>query len=247
MNLNLMQKRILVVLVGVIVLLAVFFLVFQKNMETVSVIQGENKKLENEINRLSTLQTKVNEMRAEASDQQSLTNEFTYSFPPKMPQQKAIFNVYRVMVESGIDISSISPGGEQNFWKSGHFINFDGREMAIDNSQYGDATVTGSAVEADPETQVSLREMVGKSVTYSLTVSGTLKQILNAIDYVRDSEEPMSLTSLSLSFDSKTGKLTGTMQVSFHALNGNGVTYEEPDVDDIKIGTKNLFGLLKEK
>ena len=50
---------------------------------------------------------------------------------------------------------------------------------------------------------------------------------------------------ISLSFDSSTGRLTGTLKVNFYSLNGNGVPYEEPDISGIVIGNKDVFGTFK--
>ena len=88
--------------------------------------------------------------------------------------------------------------------------------------------------------------MVGKTVGYEVEVTGTQKEIMKAIDWVADNDQPMSITNLSLSFDSSTGKLSGTMMIYYHALNGNGIAYTDPvDIDDFQIGTDTLFGVLK--
>ncbi len=248
-SLTLGQKRVILILAGVLILVCSYFLVFQKNMTRASELEQKTASLNREIDRLSELQVQVNQMRAEASSQQELVNEFVYLFPCRVPQESAIYNVYRMMVKSGIEVTSIAPGVEQDFLFEGKFIPFDGRtdvETASTPVRAEGAELTEA--EKNPETRVSLHEMVGKTVGYELQITGTQKQIFKAIDWVADRESPTSVTNLSLSYDSSNGKLSGTMKIFFHALNGNGTAYEDPiDLEDFQMGTDKLFGVLKEK
>ena len=71
------------------------------------------------------------------------------------------------------------------------------------------------------------------------------KQIKKALDWISKNNEHMSTTNISLTYDSSTGKLSGTITVNYFAMNGNGVPYEEPDISGILIGSKNIFGTVK--
>lgn len=252
-SLTLGQKKAIMIVVSIVLVICSYFLIFQKNMSSASEMEEETKKLNLEIMRLSNLQIEVNNMRGDARAQQETTSTFSYSFPCDIPQESAIYNIYRMMVKSGIEVTSIAPGVEQNFLVGGKFIPFDGREGVATNTADNTANAGGantelSEVEKNPETMVSLHEMVGKTTAYEIQLTGTLKQIFKAVDWVAENDNPMSITNLSFSYDSSNGKLSGTMKVFFHALNGNGMTYEDPvDVEDFAMGTDKLFGVLKEK
>jgi hypothetical protein len=87
--------------------------------------------------------------------------------------------------------------------------------------------------------------MVGKCTSYELSVSGTLKQIKKALDWVSENKEHMSVTNIALTYDSSNGKLSGSLTVNFYAMNGNGVPYKEPNIQGITIGSGNIFGTVK--
>ena len=87
--------------------------------------------------------------------------------------------------------------------------------------------------------------MVGKYSSYEIEMTGTMKQIMKALDWVSDNKEHMATNAVNFNYDSTSGKLTGTINVFFFELNGNGVAYKEPDVKGISIGTDSIFGVLK--
>lgn len=99
----------------------------------------------------------------------------------------------------------------------------------------------------EPEKKVPVNQMVGKVFSYEVEISGSRKQILQAFDWITNHQERMSLSKITLSFDSSNGKLTGTINMNFYCLNGNGVPYEEPDISGIVLGNKDVFGTFKKK
>ena len=65
---------------------------------------------------------------------------------------------------------------------------------------------------------------------------------MDALDWISENKEHMSVGPLEFVFDPSTGKLTGTITVNYYSINGNGVAYVEPDISGIVIGQKDVFG-----
>lgn len=257
------QKRAVLIIAGLLLLVCTFFFIWQPNSDKILEIERETSQYQSQINFLSTLQMKVNQMKEEAPEYEKLTKAFTDTFPSKMTQPKAIYNVYKMMKSTGIRVTAIAPGEEQVFIRNG---NISGSEDGSGSSTAG-SSGTGSSsvssvpsgdgiqsdatspsaedVEKFPENEVTLNRMVGKVTPYQLTITGTLKQVNSAIDWIADNKEKMSVTDISLTYDSATGKLSGNLTVNYYALNGNGKTFVEPDIHDIMIGSKNIFGTVK--
>lgn len=242
------QKRAVLIFAGLLILVCTFFLLYQPNTEKVMEIEQETSHYRGQISYLSALQIQVNQMNEQAPAYQKEMSAFMKKFPSRMTQPKAIYNVYRMMVKTGIHVRSIAPGVEQTFYNAGDILSSlggggtaSGNNGTVNNA----AAATPSAVEAAPETEVAVHEMIGKFTPYELTVSGTYKQIKKALDWISKNNEHMSTTNISLTYDSSTGKLSGTIMVNYFAMNGNGVPYEEPDISGILIGSKNIFGTVK--
>lgn len=234
------QKRVILILAGIIILACTFFLLYQPNSDKVTELQTETADYQSQINFLSTLQIQVNQLKTVTPDYTDEMTEFMDKFPSRMTQPKAIYNVYRMMIKTGIRVKAIDPGVEQTFFSAGNFLGMDGT-----GTTDTDAAASPGGVEADPEILVPVNKMVGKVTAYELTVSGSLKQIEKALDWISENEEHMSVTEVTLTYDTSTGKLSGTMTVNYYAMNGNGVMYEEPDISGIMIGSKNIFGTIK--
>lgn len=241
-GLTLKQKRIILILSGLLIFALTFFLIFQKNMEKVSKLQTKNVELSGKVDLLSNLQIQINQMKESTEQKQRDLEKYAGEYPCKMTQQKVISSLYHLWKDSGMELRTIKPGTEQTFFKDGQFLAVSNEE----NADSGEAQSTElSGVEKNPETKVSFNQMVGKMTSYELEVSGSRKQILKAFDWVSENPEHMSISAINLSFDSSTGKLTGAITVNFYCLNGNGVPYEEPDISGIIIGNKDVFGTFK--
>lgn len=205
-------------------------------------MDSDTKGKRSQVEYLSNLQILVNEMQqtTEKAQQETLTN--TQKYPCKMTQQKAISNIYRLSVASGVRLRAISPTAERTFYKDGKFLQLSGEETAEEGEAEGTEL---SEVEKNPEQKVSVMKMVGKVSCYEVELTGSRKQILKAFDWISGNKEPMSISAINLTFDNSTGKLTGTIAVNFFSLNGNGKPYEEPDISSIILGNKDVFGTFK--
>ena len=235
---SLMQKKIVLIGSGILILLITFFLVFQRNQETVYQLEGETRNYQNRVNHLNSLQRSVNEMNRTSKQKKAEIDVFTEEFLSRVPQQKAIYNLYLMLKKSGIRITAVTPGDPQTFFQDGTFV----------TSEQTSAAASGTAAEQNPERKVSLDQMVGKYSMYDVQITGTLNQIMKAVDWVAASKEHMTIWSINLSYDTSTGKLSGNMNLAFNELNGNGKAYKEPDVSDIPLNAgsiQRIFGTRK--
>lgn len=241
-GLTIKQKRLVFILAGVLIFLLTFFLVFKKNMDKVSKLETKNIELSGQVDLLSNLQIRVNEMKETTERRQQQIEKYASEYPCKMTQQKVISNLYHMWQDTHMELRSIKPGAERIFFKDGQFVALSEEDATAEE---GAQDTEISEAEKNPETKVTFNQMVGKVISYELEVSGTRKQILKAFDWISENPEHMSLSEIALSFDASTGKLTGMLRMNFYSLNGNGAPYEEPDISGITIGNKDVFGTFK--
>lgn len=233
-------KAILIV-AGLLILVCSFFFVYRPNQDKVMQLQTEMRQYKNQVNYLSTLQMQVNELQETTPIQQKEIDAYMSKFSSQSTQQKEIYNVYKMMVSSGLEVTAIQPGSLRTFYNAGQFISLT-ENAAATTTESGEM----SDVEKNPEQLVGVTEMIGKVATYSIEVAGTKKQLMKALDWVSENKELMSVNGVSVAYDSSIGKLSGTIVVNYFAMHGNGQKYSEPDISGITLGTDSIFGVMKE-
>lgn len=231
-KLTLTQIRVILILVAVLLIVLTYFLVYQTNMDKISEYEKKTTEANERITYLESLQPQVTDLEIFTSLYTDDIDDFIQSFPVKLTEQKMIYLIYRLKINTGIKLDSITKGSPVPFYYKGQVL----QNGASVSEESGDEEEELSEISV-----VDMEEMVGSMATYTINLSGTTKQIYNALDWVRDNKEKMSLGSVSLQFDSSTGKLAGSIAVNFYCMLGNGVPYKDPDVSEFTYGVDNIF------
>ena len=233
-KLTIMQKKIILIVASVLVLLGTYMFVYQRNMDTVTEVETANSKLENQVNYLQSLQTKVTELEQQSQEKETEMNDYLDCFAPKITLEKCIYYIYMMSVDSEIKVTSIEPGNEEKFFDTGKIVN---------------GADTSATPEKEKKTQEEtviekkkIGQMVGKKARYTVGLTGSYDNVMGALDWIRDHDENMSLGATTLAYDSGTGELSGTIEIMFYSMQGNGATYEEPDLSGFSFGEDNIFG-----
>ncbi len=237
-------KKALLIIAGLLVCVLTYFFVFQPNQDEITALEAESSKLQSEVNRLTGMQVMVEQMRPSAEQHEAEMDMYFAEYPSRMTEQKAIYNIYRMMVDTGLRVTTIQPSKDMTFMEHGQLVTLDTAVMS-ENTEAGEGA-TASA-EISPETKVPINEIIGKYATYQLSIIGKKSEVYDALDWISENSEHMSVGPISLSFDSSTGKLSGTMAINYYSMNGNGISYVEPDISGIVLGSEDIFGLGEKK
>lgn len=117
--------------------------------------------------------------------------------------------------------------------KSGSETQLDGIEaMTAD-------TGAKAANKKDTETPT----ITGMATTILMNFTSTYEEFKDMVDYIANDTSNAIIDSASISVDSTTGKLTGSLVIKCFALAGTGKAYEPPRIENITVGTDNIFGI----
>jgi hypothetical protein len=75
-----------------------------------------------------------------------------------------------------------------------------------------------------------------------MNFQATYKEFKKLMDYIATYPDKTVIDSVSVSYDNTTGNLSGSMVLKRFALTGTGKVYNIPMIDNISIGTDNIFG-----
>lgn len=114
-----------------------------------------------------------------------------------------------------------------------------------DNTSFYKTIIPAIANEEDNEDSISSKEdanMTAELNTISLNFLTSYKGFKELSEYIRDYPEPTVIDNVSVSYDSSTGALAGSLTLKRFALTGTGKEYKVKPIDNIEIGTDNIFG-----
>ncbi len=234
---TLAQIRVILLLAAVLLIVITYFLVFQKNMDQAANYDNMTRKEQERISYLTGLQSQADDLDIYTSLYTSYIDPFIQSFPVKLTQQKSIYLIYNMMVESGVTVESVVPGNVTPFYYKGQVL-----DSASAQNQ-AQVNVEGQEEENLSEiTVVSMDQMIGSKATYTINLAGETKDIFKALDWIRDNKEKMSVGNVNVQFDSSTGQLKGSIGITFYCMLGNGVPYKDPDTSIFTYGMDKIFG-----
>lgn len=77
--------------------------------------------------------------------------------------------------------------------------------------------------------------------TLTMSYECSYEQLKKWIDFINAYPERMNIKSVSVSYDSETSNLSGTLTLNLFAVTGTDRVYTEPKIEDIRLGEDNIF------
>lgn len=214
------QVFIYVALFGVLLLTAVYFLVYKSYMDKATAIETSNVTLNKRVAELKEYYDNMQTYNEEIELMQAEIRNVLGQFPPDVMEEDMIVLALDTMKSASVDYSNINIGERE----------------ALRNIPA--ATVQAAGME---ELNLELIYVERKGVYVNDTVYQSLKDCINTIN---NSDNRLAITNIAYSRNEDTGELTGTIQVSFYSVIGTGREYEPQNLADYTSGLAELFGVV---
>jgi TolA-binding protein len=106
-----------------------------------------------------------------------------------------------------------------------------------------DLTTVDTAEDVQNEAEEpAIQTMIGMQTLVSMNFVSTYEGFKRLVDYIKNYPDKTVIDNVVVSYDSSTGNLAGSMVLKRFALTGTGKDYQPPYIEDISIGTENIFG-----
>lgn len=237
------------------------------NIET-KLAREQMQRREQEISEEETVGKNLIERKAEKD---TIINEF----PSYIAKEDNYMFVEQLEDSLDIDISSINlsdntvfyttilpiVGEEEQVAVTTEQATKDGAEDAVNETEDNTSTLetnpaktvedtTGSSEEptataTDGTEEETVKTMAGLQNSISITFQTTYEGFKELVNYINHYPDKTVINNTAVTYDNTTGFLTGSMVITRFALSGTGKTYDPPYIDDISIGTDNIFGTSK--
>lgn len=264
MNISMRDKKILLMFLGVGVFAAGYFLGYRPQMEEAESIQASNLPLQERLDDLLKLAENRDFYIEETNSIQEQIAQYSSEFPADIKQEDGI--VLSLNMEDSLDMQISNVGlGTREFVASldgsteEDIINMPDETLSEQANAKTEAQIDeieGTDVRGDKERQIAsdaevenMNSTTSVPVLYrtqdSMQFTGSYTSLKDMVEYLSDQSGRMTLDNVNASFDSTTGKLTGSITVNLFSMAGIGKTYTEPDAGSVAYGTNNIFGTIE--
>ena len=255
-SMSMRDKRILLMLLGIVVFVLGYFLVFQPQMTKAEEIEAQNAPLREKLNQLKEIEENQDYYVAETKKYNQRVTDYTNMFPADVKEEDAVLLGKGMEDKLGMWIFKMDFADQE-------FVASLDTSAMNDGSTGDDSTLTE---QANQPTQDQINEIEGTDETESDTASapdgidldsvalyrvkntmefnGTYQELKDLVDYLASDASRLTIDSVDIDFSASTGDLGGTVVVNMYSMTGTGRTYTTPDISSVVLGTHNLFGTL---
>lgn len=231
------DKSIILMLVGILLAAAAYFLVYQKLTAETETMQKANAELKQEVARLQDL---ANNKQQYLDDTEAMTasiEEIKAQFPAQyLPEDEILYMI----------------NAEEQFDMVAETINMNQTtivEVAVPTTEAAPAEATEAA---DATQEVSAEEPVAPEISLyktpvSVSVLSGYTSIKDLIKMINEDKNRKSIDNISIAFDNSTGELLSSVDISMYSLTGTEAEYKSPKVDGVTYGTNDIFNSAKKK
>lgn len=231
MNMKLSKRdiKLLLILLGLVAVVASFYLVYTPAKERCEAIETQNVELQNQVSRLEELNASKAEYEQSIIDMNQEITALTSEFPAATKEEDGVYfaHLMETNVSGDVSISAVTLGNP---------------EVVLVTEVVNGATeetVDAATVEGGAATTVSEYTMyrTRNAFIYSTGYNG-LKNLVNTINNQMDK---ITIQTLSVSYDTATGLLSGTVDTNFFTMEGTEREYTKPNLPQVNEGTSNIF------
>lgn len=219
------NKKILLVLAAIAILVLTFVFVIKPKREEIASLQSEIDELQARYDDLCEKEKHKDEFIQETADFNEQFDEVVAKYPADLNQEST------VMFLKGVE-------------EANEFIN-NSVSMPRDTQFYvlGQGAVEGDAVETETE-EGEDAPYICSQVGYSISYNGTYDGIKDYLDYIANYKYRMNISSVSIAYNTEAedplSECTGAIQLNAYSISGPNRTPDKPTVD-VDEGKDNIF------
>lgn len=212
-----------VLLLGALLLIAVYFMVYKKYNEKADAIAASNRVLNQRVSELKVYYDNLEDYNNEIALMQEQVNAWLDEFPADVKEEDMIVLALDTERAADVNYSNINIGDRTAL-----------RTIPA-------ATVQPAGMEAYTTDIV----FVERKVSYVNTAD--YFNIKNCVDVINGSDNRLVISNITYAENEESSLLDGTIEVTFYSVLGTGKEYIPQELPDYESGLPNLFGSLDEE
>lgn len=225
------EIQLLIAVIGVLIAVCTYFLVYSKFNEKSDALEAENATLSSQVATLEALdQRKADYIEATGKMQSYITN-FENRFPADILPEDSIMMVKTLEDYTRTEVANIAFGSEAEV------VYTPAADAATTTAAA--ATAAASPVSTDGTAYADTHMY---EVPLSISISCTYDDFKGLVRYIYNQQERESIQGVSISYNETDGMLTGNMTMNTYYLLGTDKVYSSPYIPDMQMGVDTIFG-----
>ena len=231
------EIQLLIAVIGVLIAVCTYFLVYSKFNEKSDALEAENATLSSQVATLEILdQRKADYIEATGKMQSYITN-FENRFPADILPEDSIMMVKTLEDYTRTEVANIAFGSEAEVVYT-PAADTKATDAAADTTAAAETTVA-SPVSTDGTAYADTHMY---EVPLSISISCTYDDFKGLVRYIYNQQERESIQGVSISYNETDGMLTGNMTMNTYYLLGTDKVYSSPYIPDMQMGVDTIFG-----
>lgn len=215
------EIQLLIAVIGVLIAVCTYFLVYSKFNEKSDALEAQNVTLSSQVATLEALdQRKADYIEATGKMQSYITN-FENRFPADILPEDSIMMVKTLEDYTRTEVANIAFGSEAE----------------VVYTPAADAAASPVSTDGTAYADTHMYE-----VPLSISISCTYDDFKGLVRYIYNQQERESIQGVSISYNETNGMLTGNMTMNTYYLLGTDKVYSSPYIPDMQMGVDTIFG-----
>lgn len=221
------EIQLLIAVIGVLIAVCTYFLVYSSFNEKSDALEAQNVTLSSQVATLEALdQRKADYIEATEKMQSYITN-FENRFPADILPEDSIMMVKTLEDYTRTEVANIAFGSEAE---------------VVYTPAADAATTTADATAATDAAADAAADTHMYEVPLSISISCTYDDFKGLVRYIYNQQERESIQGVSISYNETDGMLTGNMTMNTYYLLGTDKVYSSPYIPDMQMGVDTIFG-----
>lgn len=234
------EIQLLIAVLGVLLVVVTYFLVYAKFNDMSETIETQNASLRSQVSTLEILEQRKADYLAATEKMQSYITGFENRFPADILPEDSIMMVKTLEDYTRTDVANIAFGTEAEVpYAAETPAATDETAAASDAAVTADTTVTDSPVTTDGTAYADTHMY---EVPLSISIECTYDDFKGLVRYIYNLQERKSIQGVNISYNEAVGMLSGNMTLNTYYLLGTDKVYSEPDIPAMGMGVDTLFG-----
>ena len=240
------EIQLLIAVIGVLIAVCTYFLVYSSFNEKSDALEAQNVTLSSQVATLEALdQRKADYIEATGKMQSYITN-FENRFPADILPEDSIMMVKTLEDYTRTEVANIAFGSEAEvvYTPAADAATTTADATAATDTTTTDAAATTTTASTSPVSTdgTAYADTHMYEVPLSISISCTYDDFKGLVRYIYNQQERESIQGVSISYNETDGMLTGNMTMNTYYLLGTDKVYSSPYSPDMQMGVDTIFG-----